>query len=89
MQGEPKYTDLRQQTNRKDLWLYRKSEVLYQLTFAFTRRFFPAGGMRSSAYWSSLASLASMASISTRPSRAIISPLSQSIRSVFGIPERA
>ena len=29
MQGEPKYTDLRQQTNRKDLWLYRKSEVLY------------------------------------------------------------
>lgn len=86
MQGEPKYTDLRQQTNRKDLWLYRKSEVLYQLTFAFTRRFFPAGGMRSSAYWSSLAS---MASISTSPSRAIISPLSQSIRSVFGIPERA
>ena len=61
-------------------------EVLYQLTFAFTRRFFPAGEMKSDAYWSSLAS---MASISTSPSRAIISPLSQSIRSVFGIPERA
>ena len=47
MQGKPKYTVLRQQTNWKDLWFYRKSEVLYQLTFAFTRRFFPAHGDRT------------------------------------------
>ena len=43
----PKYTVLRKQTNWKDLWIYKKSEVLYQLTFAFTRRFLPAHGDRT------------------------------------------
>ena len=48
MQKEkPKYTVLRKQTNWKGLWFYRKSEVLYQLTFAFTRRFLPAHGDRT------------------------------------------
>ena len=42
-----KYSVLRQQTNWKDLWFYKKSEVLYQLTFAFTRRFLPAHGDRT------------------------------------------
>ena len=47
MKDKPKYTVLRQQTNWKNLWFYRKSEVLYQLTFAFTRRFFPVHGDRT------------------------------------------
>ena len=42
-----KYTVLRQQTNWKDLWFYKKSDVLYQLTYAFTRRFLPAHGDRT------------------------------------------
>ena len=44
---KPKYTVLRQQANWKDLWFYKKSDVLYQLTYAFTRRFLPAYGDRT------------------------------------------
>ena len=44
---KPIYTVLRKQTNWKELWFYKKSEVLYQLTFAFTRRFLPAHGDRT------------------------------------------
>lgn len=38
---------LRQQTNWKALWFYQKTVVLYQLTFAFTRRFLPSYGDRT------------------------------------------
>lgn len=38
---------LRKQTNWKNLWFYQKTVVLYQLTFAFTRRFLPAYGDRT------------------------------------------
>ena len=38
---------LRKQTNWKNLWFYQKTVVLYQLTFAFTRRFLPAFGDRT------------------------------------------
>lgn len=38
---------LRKQTNWKNLWFYQKAEVLYQLTYAFTRRFLPAYGDRT------------------------------------------
>ena len=37
----------RKQTNWKNLWFYQKTVVLYQLTFAFTRRFLPAFGDRT------------------------------------------
>ena len=40
-------TVLRKQTNWKDLWFYQKTVVLYQMTFAFTRRFLPAHGDRT------------------------------------------
>lgn len=40
-------TVLRKQTNWKNLWFYQKTVVLYQLTFAFTRRFLPAYGDRT------------------------------------------
>ena len=40
-------TVLRKQTNWKKLWFYQKAEVLYQLTYAFTRRFLPAYGDRT------------------------------------------
>ena len=38
---------LRQQTNWKELWFFQKTVVLYQLTFAFTRRFLPLYGDRT------------------------------------------
>lgn len=38
---------LRQQTNWKELFFYQKSEVLYQLTFVFCKRFLPAYGDRT------------------------------------------
>lgn len=38
---------LRQQTNWKELWFFQKTVVLYQLTFAFTRRFLPSYGDRT------------------------------------------
>lgn len=38
---------LRQQTNWKELWFFQKAAVLYQLTFAFTRRFLPLYGDRT------------------------------------------
>lgn len=38
---------LRKQTNWKSLWFYQKTVVLYQLTYAFTRRFLPAFGDRT------------------------------------------
>ena len=38
---------LRKQTNWKKLWFYQKAEVLYQLTYAFTRRFLPSYGDRT------------------------------------------
>ena len=47
MKEKPKYTVLRQQANWKNLRFYKKSEVLYQLTYAFTRRFLAAYGDRT------------------------------------------
>lgn len=38
---------LRRQTNWKKLWFYQKTVVLYQMTYVFTRRFFPAYGDRT------------------------------------------
>ncbi len=38
---------LRKQTNWKDLYFYQKSEVLYQMTFVFCKRFLPAQGDRT------------------------------------------
>lgn len=38
---------LKQQTNWRDLWFYKKAVVLYQLTYVFTRRFLPAYGDRT------------------------------------------
>lgn len=38
---------LRKQTNWNNLWFYQKTVVLYQLTYAFTRRFLPAFGDRT------------------------------------------
>ena len=38
---------LKPQTNWKDLWFYKKSVVLYQLTYVFTRKFLPAYGDRT------------------------------------------
>ncbi len=38
---------LRKQTDWKSLWFYQKTVVLYQLTYAFTRRFLPAYGDRT------------------------------------------
>lgn len=38
---------LRKQTNWKNLWFYQKTVVLYQMTYAFTRRFLPAYGDRT------------------------------------------
>lgn len=38
---------LRQQTNWKCLWFYQKTVVLYQMTYAFTRRFLPTYGDRT------------------------------------------
>lgn len=38
---------LRKQTNWKRLWFYQKTVVLYQLTYVFTRRFFPTYGDRT------------------------------------------
>ena len=38
---------LRNQTNWKKLWFYQKAVVLYQLTYAFTRRFLPSYGDRT------------------------------------------
>lgn len=38
---------LRKQTNWKNLWFYQKTVVLFQLTYVFTRRFFPAYGDRT------------------------------------------
>jgi four helix bundle suffix protein len=40
-------TVLRKQTNWKNLWFYQKTVVLYQMTYAFTRRFLPAYGDRT------------------------------------------
>lgn len=40
-------TVLRKQTNWKKLWFYQKTVVLYQMTYAFTRRFLPAYGDRT------------------------------------------
>ncbi len=38
---------LRKQTNWKNLWFYQKTVVLFQMTYVFTRRFFPAYGDRT------------------------------------------
>ncbi len=38
---------LRKQTDWKSLWFYQKTVVLYQFTYAFTRRFLPAYGDRT------------------------------------------
>jgi len=38
---------LRKQTNWKNLWFYRKTVVLYQMTYVFTKRFLPAYGDRT------------------------------------------
>ena len=38
---------LRKQTNWRQLWFYQKTVVLYQLTYVFTRRFFPSYGDRT------------------------------------------
>ena len=38
---------LRKQTNWKNLWFYQKTVVLYQMTYVFTKRFFPAFGDRT------------------------------------------
>lgn len=38
---------LRKQTNWNKLWFYQKTVVLYQMTYAFTRRFLPAFGDRT------------------------------------------
>ena len=38
---------LRKQANWKNLWFYQKTVVLYQMTYAFTRRFLPAYGDRT------------------------------------------
>ena len=38
---------LKPQTNWKDLWFYKKSVVLYQLTYVFTRKFLPSYGDRT------------------------------------------
>ncbi len=38
---------LRRQTNWKELWFYKKTDVLYQMTYVFTKRFFPAYGDRT------------------------------------------
>lgn len=38
---------LRQQTNWKELFFYQKSEVLYQLTYTFCKRFLPTYGDRT------------------------------------------
>ena len=40
-------TVLRKQTNWKNLWFYKKTVVLYQMTYVFTRRFLPAYGDRT------------------------------------------
>ena len=40
-------TVMRKQTNWHNLWFYQKAVVLYQLTYVFTRRFFPAYGDRT------------------------------------------
>ena len=49
MPSNPQYIPsvLRTQTNWKELWFYQKTEVLYQLTFVFTHRFFPSFGDRT------------------------------------------
>ena len=38
---------LRKQANWEDLYFYQKANVLYQLTFVFTKRFLPAHGDRT------------------------------------------
>ena len=40
-------TVLRSQTNWESLWFYKKTVVLYQLTYVFTRRFLPSYGDRT------------------------------------------
>ena len=44
---ENKYTFLRKQTKWENLWFYQKSDVLYQMTVVFCRRFLPAYGDRT------------------------------------------
>ena len=38
---------LKKQNNWKNLWFYQKTVVLYQMTYVFTKRFFPAYGDRT------------------------------------------
>lgn len=38
---------MRRQTNWQNLWFYRKTVVLYQLTSVFTKRFLPKHGDRT------------------------------------------
>ena len=45
--GEQIESVLRRQTNWKQLWFYQKTVVLYQMTYAFTRRFMPQWGDRT------------------------------------------
>lgn len=45
--GERIESVLRRQTNWKELWFYQKTVVLYQMTYAFTRRFLPEWGDRT------------------------------------------
>ena len=46
-ENKPKVEVLNRQTNWRELWLYKKTVVLYQLTYVFTRRFLPAYGDRT------------------------------------------
>ena len=44
---EKKYQILKRQKPWRDAYFYQKSEVLYQLTYAFCKRFLPAHGDRT------------------------------------------
>ena len=46
-ENNPKVEVLKRQTNWRELWFYKKTVVLYQLTYVFTRRFLPAYGDRT------------------------------------------
>ena len=44
---EKKYKVLRNQVNWQNLWFYRKSVALYEITKVFTQRFLPQHGDRT------------------------------------------
>ena len=47
MEENKKYKILRTQANWQDLWFYRKSVTVFQLTMVFTKRFLPSHGDRT------------------------------------------